>query len=167
MRLWRAIPLFITTAWGCNSSADTSRARADYVADVPDIPMREYGARRAAALEAFSDGILVLHARPAAKTMEQWGFVQDPTFQYFSGLTEVPGAILALDGPEGASHLFLPPAPRRRSHTLAIGDRDILPVGPDRKREDGDHEDETAPVIYQGQHAGPAWWNCARSDRRS
>ena len=111
MRLWRAIPLFIMTAWGCNSSADTSRARADYVADVPDIPMREYGARRAAALEAFSDGILVLHARPTAKTMEQWGFVQDPTFQYFSGLTEVPGAILALDGPEGASHLFLPPAP--------------------------------------------------------
>ena len=60
MRLWRAIPLFIMTAWGCNSSADTSRARADFVADVPDIPMREYGARRAAALEAFSDGILVL-----------------------------------------------------------------------------------------------------------
>ena len=112
MRLWRAIPLFIMTAWGCNSSADASRpAAADYVADVPDIPMREYGARRAAALEAFSDGILVLHARPAAKTMEQWGFVQDPTFQYFSGLTEIPGAILALDGPEGASHLFLPSAP--------------------------------------------------------
>ena len=101
------------TAWGCNSSADTSRVTVTrFVADVPDIPMREYGARRAAALEAFADGILVLHARPAAKTMEQWGFIQDPTFQYFSGLTEVPGAILALDGPEGTSHLFLPPAPQ-------------------------------------------------------
>ncbi len=119
MRLSRAIPLFIMTAWGCNWSANTSRpAAADYVADVPGIPMGEYRARRAAALETFSDGILVLHARPAEKTMEQWGFVQDPTFQYFSGLTEVPGAILALDGPEGASHLFLPPAPEAFGMTV-------------------------------------------------
>lgn len=112
MRVWLAISLFMITAWSCNSGGDGSRpSTADYVPEAPGIPMSEYGARRATALEAFSDGILLLHARPAEKAMEQWGFVQDPSFQYFSGLTEVPGAILALDGPEGTSHLFLPPAP--------------------------------------------------------
>lgn len=119
MRVWLAIPLFMTAAGSCNWGGDASRPSAAHsVAEAPAIPMSEYGQRRAAALEAFSDGILVLHARPAEKAMEQWGFVQDPTFQYFSGLTEVPGAILALDGPDGASHLFLPPAPESFGRTV-------------------------------------------------
>ena len=47
-----------------------------------------------------------------------------------------------------------PPAPRRRSDTLAIGDRDILSVGPDRKRQDGDHEDEIREVQRGGGRPG-------------
>ncbi len=107
-----AILLFAVTVSSCDSGQDSFAPPAsDYVAEMPGISMGEYGARRRAALEAFSDGILVLHARPAEKAMEQWGFVQDATFQYFSGMTEVPGAILALDGLDGTSHLFLPSAP--------------------------------------------------------
>ena len=119
MRAWRAIPFSIIAVSSCGPSGDASRpSSADFVAQAPGVLVTEYVARRAAALEAFSDGILVLHARPAEKTMEQWGFAQDPTFQYFTGLTELSGAILALDGPEGASHLFLPPAPQAFGRTV-------------------------------------------------
>jgi len=96
---------------GCDTPAATGAIRVEYLEDVPAIATAEYAARRTAALAELSDGILVLHARPAEKTMEQWGFVQDATFQYYSGLLEVPGAILALDGPNATAHLFLPPAP--------------------------------------------------------
>jgi Xaa-Pro aminopeptidase len=96
---------------GCTGQQPAAGTHVEYLEDVPGVPMSEYAARRDVALAALSDGILVLHARPAEKAMEQWGFVQDPTFQYYSGLLEVPGAILALDGRNGTSHLFLPPAP--------------------------------------------------------
>jgi len=77
----------------------------------PAIETAEYADRRSAILGKLDDGILLVHARPAEKGMEQWGFVQDPTFLYYSGLSEVPGAILALDGVTGRVTLFLPPAP--------------------------------------------------------
>lgn len=77
----------------------------------PAIETAEYAERRSAMLGRLDDGILLLHARPAEKGMEQWGFVQDPTFLYYSGLSEVPGAILALDGSTGRATIFLPPAP--------------------------------------------------------
>ena len=76
-----------------------------------EVAAQEYAQRRARILEEVPDGILLLHARPEAKTMEQWGFVQDPSFLYFSGLRDLPGAILALDGPGQAAHLFVPPPP--------------------------------------------------------
>jgi Xaa-Pro aminopeptidase len=37
------------------------------------------------------------------------GFHQDPTFYYYTGLANVVGAILALDGPTKESYLFVPP----------------------------------------------------------
>jgi len=76
-----------------------------------DIPPEEYAARRGRVLEDLSDGILLLHSRSAPKEMEQWGFIQDPSFLYFTGLAEVPGAILALDGLRHEARLFVPPAP--------------------------------------------------------
>lgn len=75
------------------------------------ITPKEYAARRDRILKALSDGILLLHARSAEKTMEQWGFIQDPSFLYFTGLSDLPGAILALDGPRKEARLFVPPAP--------------------------------------------------------
>ncbi len=71
----------------------------------------ELEARRTAAMDALPDGILLLNARPEPKTMEEWGFVQEPSYYYFTGLAELPGAILALDGVRRAAHLFVPPAP--------------------------------------------------------
>lgn len=76
-----------------------------------EIAPEEYVARRGRILETLSDGILLLHARSAEKTMEQWGFIQDPSFLYFTGLADLPGAILALDGIRKRSTLFVPPPP--------------------------------------------------------
>lgn len=85
---------------------------AESVAAQPaPIPLEEYEARRRQVMSEVPDGILLLHARPSEKAMEQWGFVQDPTFLYYSGLADVPAAILALDGASGESHLFLSPPP--------------------------------------------------------
>jgi Xaa-Pro aminopeptidase len=88
-----------------------SRPATEYQPPVPAVSVEEYSSRRDVVLETLSDGILLLQARPVEKGMEQWGFVQDPTFLYYSGLPEAPGAILALDGPAGEAHLFLPPPP--------------------------------------------------------
>ncbi len=100
--------LILALGAGCTISSDN---KTEEVVEVPSIPVEEYKSRRAQLLRTLSDGILLVHARSSEKTMEQWGFIQDPTFFYLSGLAEVPGAILALDGPAGTSHLFLPPAP--------------------------------------------------------
>jgi len=83
----------------------------EYQPPVPRVSVDEYARRRESILANLDDGILLLQARPVEKGMEQWGFVQDPTFLYYSGLAEAPGAILALDGSSGETHLFLPPPP--------------------------------------------------------
>ena len=88
------------------------------IADAPDIAVSEYAARRTRLAERLPQGIVLLHARPAEKAMEQWGFVQDPAFAYFTGLTETPGAIFAMDGAAGEAHLFLPPAPQSFGMTV-------------------------------------------------
>jgi Xaa-Pro aminopeptidase len=88
------------------------------VGDVADIPIGEYAARRRLVLEQLPDGLLLLHARSTEKTMEQWGFIQDPAFLYLTGLPGLPGAILALDGPAQAAYLFLPPPPQSFGMTV-------------------------------------------------
>ncbi|MCZ6916042.1 MAG: aminopeptidase P N-terminal domain-containing protein [Gemmatimonadetes bacterium] len=75
------------------------------------IPDTEYVTRRDRLMETLPDGIVLLHARSAAKEMEQPSFVQDPSFFYLTGLPNLPGAVLALDGPRRESHLFVPPPP--------------------------------------------------------
>ncbi len=88
-----------------------------------EIGAEEYAARRERILDEISDGILLLHARTAPKEMEQWGFIQDPTFLYFTGLAEAPAAILALDGPRREARLFVPPPPISFGVTV----RDLIP----------------------------------------
>ena len=77
-----------------------------------EIATEEYELRRARLMEALPEGIVVLHARSLEKAMEQWGFVQDASFAYFSGLANLPQAVLALDGPAKQALLFLPPRPQ-------------------------------------------------------
>ena len=98
------------TACGPEAVAD----RGETVQSLPaaaTISVEEYRERRARLMEALPEGITLLHARPDEKRMEEWGFVQDPSFFYFTGLWNLPGAILAMDAPAGESHLFVPPAP--------------------------------------------------------
>jgi len=80
-------------------------------APVQGIAPEEYASRRTRIMAALPGGILLLHARPEEKTMEQWGFIQDPSFLYFTGLENLPGGILALDGLKRESILFVPPMP--------------------------------------------------------
>jgi len=75
------------------------------------IPTNEYAQRRARMLARIPPGLLLLHARSTPKEMEQPGWIQDPTFYYFTGFKNLPGAILVLDGPVGEARLFVPPAP--------------------------------------------------------
>jgi Xaa-Pro aminopeptidase len=109
--------LLVLASTGCTSDATPSADRG-IVEAAPPVPLEEYRERRRRMLETLPDGLLLLHARSVEKTMEQWGFVQDPTFLYFTGLAESPGTILVLDGPAGEAHLFLAPAPRSFGMTV-------------------------------------------------
>jgi Aminopeptidase P, N-terminal domain len=66
--------------------------------------------RRQRAAAAFSDGILIIHARSSLDFAAD-GFRQDPVFYYFTGLENTVGAVLAIDGKSGESWLFLPTDP--------------------------------------------------------
>ena len=74
------------------------------------IPAQEYVERRARMMDEVPDGLLLLHARTPEKAMEQWGWIQDGSFQYLTGLSETPGAILVLDGPAREARLWVSPS---------------------------------------------------------
>ena len=78
---------------------------------VAQIPQSEIEQRRATILNYADDGIVLLKANASAKEMEQWGWIQNASFYYYSGLGNQPSAILVLDGLKQESHLFVPPAP--------------------------------------------------------
>src|SRR6204780_378354 len=73
------------------------------------IDSAEYQARRRAALEKVPDGIIVLRAFSGLKHWDESGFHQDASFYYFTGLANLHGAILALDGVQKESWLFVSP----------------------------------------------------------
>ena len=75
------------------------------------VPDSEHAARRERLMDAFPDGIVLLHARSAPSSLGEPSFKQDATFLYFTGLPNQPAAILALDGPGKESRLFVPQAP--------------------------------------------------------
>jgi Xaa-Pro aminopeptidase len=87
-----------------------------------EIPRDEYLERRSRLMRELDDGILVVHARTAEKSMAEWGFLQDPSFLYLSGLPTLRGAILALDGPGNEARLFIPPAAMSFGLELEITD---------------------------------------------
>ena len=112
-RLWTGAALwFVLMAAGPEVDRLTLHAQ--------EIERSEYSARQARLFDALADGIVVLHARSSPNTMEQWGFMQDPSFLYFTGLSELPSAILALDGPRREVRLFVPPPPI--SFGMAVSD---------------------------------------------
>src|SRR5215469_8498877 len=73
----------------------------------------EFQARRKAAIEKIPDGIILLHSYSGLKHWEESGFHQDSSFYYFTGLSNIHSAILALDGQKKECWLFI--APRQGS----------------------------------------------------
>ena len=73
----------------------------------------EFQARRKAVLEKTPEGITLLRSLSGLKHWDESGFHQDPSFYYFTGLANVHGAVLVLDGNQKESWLFV--APRRGS----------------------------------------------------
>src|SRR5215831_11873620 len=69
----------------------------------------DFDARRRAAMEKCPDGILLLHSNSGLKHWDEFGFHQDPSFYYFTGLANLHGAILAIDGEARQSWLFVAP----------------------------------------------------------
>ena len=69
----------------------------------------EFQARRKAALEKVPDGIILLRSAWGLKHWDESGFHQDASFYYFTGLANAHSAILALDGIQKESWLFVPP----------------------------------------------------------
>jgi hypothetical protein len=73
------------------------------------IPASAYVARRAAALTAIRGDLLIVPARASFLADDQLGFVQATDFQYLTGLDELVGAVLVLDGSTSTSILFVAP----------------------------------------------------------
>jgi Xaa-Pro aminopeptidase len=73
------------------------------------IPSSAYPARRAAALAAIGGDLLVVPARASFLADDQLGFTQTADFQYLTGLDDVVGAVLVLDGATSTSTLFVGP----------------------------------------------------------
>jgi Xaa-Pro aminopeptidase len=80
-----------------------------YASAQTSIDSTEYQARRRAVMEKIPDGIIVLRAFSALKHWDESGFHQDASFYYFTGLANLHGAILALDGTKKESWLFVSP----------------------------------------------------------
>ncbi|TDI69840.1 MAG: M24 family metallopeptidase [Bacteroidetes bacterium] len=112
---------------------------------VAQIPQSEIEQRRATILNYADDGIVLLKANASAKEMEQWGWIQNASFYYFSSLGNQPSAILVLDGLKQESHVFVPPAPLSfgvpvQNLSLSPGPESATALGLDSVREWGEFE---------------------------
>ncbi|MCC7133861.1 MAG: aminopeptidase P N-terminal domain-containing protein [Gemmatimonadales bacterium] len=76
------------------------------------VPTATYASRRSAVLAAAGSRVVVVPAQSAFKTDDQAGFQQTTDFYYLTGVGDVVGAVLVLDGPAGATVLFAPPSSR-------------------------------------------------------
>jgi len=76
------------------------------------ISASSYPARRSAVFARIGAGVLIVPARGSFLEDDQMGFVQRPDFQYLTGLEDVLGAVLVLDGSASTSTLFVQPPNR-------------------------------------------------------
>ena len=108
---------------------------SSYAAAQSSIDPAEYRARRRAALEKVPDGIILLHASSGLKHWDESGFHQDASFYYFTGLANLHGAILALDGTKKESWLFVAPRPGSFGADLHDVNSAFLDPGPQTEGE--------------------------------
>jgi Xaa-Pro aminopeptidase len=71
------------------------------------MPASAYPTRRAAAMSRLGSDLLIAPARASFLADDQLGFVQAADFQYLTGLDELVGAVLVLDGTGSTSTLFV------------------------------------------------------------
>ncbi len=76
--------------------------------DRAQIPASAYPARRAAVLARIGRDLLIVPARGSFMGDDQLGFVQAADFQYLTGLDDLVGAVLVVDGASSSSVLFVP-----------------------------------------------------------
>jgi Xaa-Pro aminopeptidase len=88
------------------------------------IPMSAYPNRRAAALARVGTDVLIVPARASFPADDQLGFVQAADFQYLTGLEELVGAVLVLDGSASSSTLFVAPQNPLLTRGVLAGDAD-------------------------------------------
>ena len=60
-------------------------------------------------MAGVGSGVLIVPARASFLADDQLGYVQTADFQYLTGLDELVGAVLVLDGASSTSTLFVPP----------------------------------------------------------
>ena len=73
------------------------------------IPASTYSARRGAALARIGGDVLIAPSRASFLADDQLGFQQAADFQYLTGLDELIGAVLVVDGSAKSSTLFIQP----------------------------------------------------------
>ncbi|MFN0178219.1 MAG: aminopeptidase P N-terminal domain-containing protein [Gemmatimonadales bacterium] len=72
------------------------------------VPMAVYAARRTAVVAAAGGRLVIVPSQSAFKTDDDAGFQQATDFYYLTGLGDVIGGVLVLDGPARAAVLFAP-----------------------------------------------------------
>ncbi|MFT4603497.1 MAG: Xaa-Pro aminopeptidase [Rhodothermales bacterium] len=102
------VSLFLSIS-GCGKESDAPKRAEIRVLAQPT--RAELNARRGQLMAAHSDGLILIPGNAAEKGMTDPGWMQAPTFQYFSGLAHLPGALLVLDPATNQSTLFAGPAP--------------------------------------------------------
>ncbi len=87
-------------------------------------------ARRNRALQRAGANLVIVPARASFLADDQKGFVQAADFYYLTGLDDVLGAVLVLDGRDRSTHLFVQkPAPLVGRGVVPIGDASAARFG--------------------------------------
>ncbi|MEO7964693.1 MAG: aminopeptidase P N-terminal domain-containing protein [Gemmatimonadaceae bacterium] len=72
-------------------------------------PTPVHATRRAAAMSALRDRLLLIPSAPSFMADDQPGFKEATDFLYFTGISDLVGAVLAIDGVSKHTILFSPP----------------------------------------------------------
>jgi Xaa-Pro aminopeptidase len=100
------------------------------------IEASEFQARRLAVMSAAPDGIVLLHSFSARKGWDQSGFQQDSNFYYLTGLENLHGAILAVDGATKECWLFVKlPTESQKRRSVPLTEWDAIYLTPDHQSE--------------------------------
>ena len=107
-----SLPLVTVRPIAAAASGLLIAAAASSVAAQATLNAMPHAARRQAVLARLENRVMVVPSRDAFKTDDQAGFKQATDFQYFTGLSDLVGAVLAFDGALNTVTLFLPaPSP--------------------------------------------------------